>query len=49
MVLLALSAGCNGILVVKEGPKAGDLNWFGRTIAWTGWDSVGLAEEESAE
>lgn len=47
--LLALSAGCNGILVVREGPKADQLNWLGRTVAWTGWDVAGLAKEESVE
>ena len=40
-----LLAGCNGLLIVKDGPKAGSLNWAGKAIAWTGWDKAGLAEE----
>ena len=45
MALLAAlamsSAGCNGLLVVKRGPKAGELNWAGRSVAWTGWSAIG--------
>lgn len=50
-VLLAASiaasgSGCNGLMVVERGPKAGELNWFGRAFVWTGdqSDKIGLTE-----
>ena len=46
LVLLAGASGCNGILVVKRGPEAGQLNWAGRTVCWAGFDVVGLAQTE---
>jgi len=55
-VLLAASiaasgSGCNGLMVVKRGPKAGELNWFGRAFVWTGdqSDKIGLTEEVEVE
>ena len=39
--LATCGAGCNGLLVVKRGPKAGQLNWLGKTTAWTGWNAIG--------
>ena len=39
---LAIGAsGCNGLLVVKNGPEAGELNWAGRVVSWTGWRFIG--------
>ena len=49
MAVLALWAsvsGCNGLVVVEWGPKAGELNWVGKTLCWAGFDSVGLATTE---
>ena len=46
LVLLAGASGCNGILVVRDGPEAGQLNWAGRTVCWAGFDVVGLAQTE---
>lgn len=34
-------AGCNGTLIVKRGPKAGELNWAGKSCAWVGWNKIG--------
>ncbi len=46
LVLLVAASGCNGVAVVKRGPKAGELNWFGRLVTWSGFDRLGLAKTE---
>jgi hypothetical protein len=49
LVLWAGASGCNGLLVVERGPKAGELNWLGRTACWAGFDNVGLGEVEEVD
>ena len=50
LVLLAAAlSGCNGVLVVQRGPKAGELNWAGRVVCWAGFDKVGLGEVEEVD
>ena len=44
LLSLCLLMGCNGMMVVERGPKAGQLNWVGRSVAWTGWDRAGIAD-----
>lgn len=50
LVLLAAGlSGCNGVLVVQRGPKAGELNWAGRAVCWVGFDKVGLGQVEEVD
>lgn len=52
--IAALGSRCgiyNGFMVVETGPKAGELNWFGKAFVWTGdqTDKIGMTEEVVAE
>lgn len=48
LLVVALS-GCNGVLVVQRGPKAGELNWAGRAVCWAGFDKVGIGQVEEVD
>lgn len=44
LAALLVNSSCNGILVVREGPSAGELNWAGRSFCRVGvWtDKIGV-------